>query len=369
VGRQSDGSGVGGLARLSGLSRSARRSVVFAVLVVAGVLVAAVVSSAVSGSGSAGSHRASASLGGSVAGGGPAGMGSGAAPGSASAPAAAPAAGSASGSAAGSASGSAPVSGSAPGSAPPEAVPALPPRVIKTGSVMLLVPAGRLQSVIDGISARAGLYGGFVSASSIGPPVLPAAGGALTPTLPIGGTPTGSVTLRVPAHSFEALVAYAEGAGTVTSASTSGQDVTASYVDLQARISALQDTRSQFEQLLTRATAIGDILSVESQISDLQTQIEQLQGQLQVMDDQTTYSTLTVDVTERPAPGAPVRTSHPSGLTRAWDHARHSFTHGVEAVLSATGGIAVFLLFVGLAALAGRLAWRAGRRYRSRRAA
>jgi hypothetical protein len=34
----------------------------------------------------------------------------------------------------------------------------------------------------------------------------------------------------------------------------------------------------------------------------------------------------------------------PSGLSRSWTHARHSFSHGLESVVSASGGIGVFLL-------------------------
>lgn len=230
------------------------------------------------------------------------------------------------------------------------AVPALTTRVVKTGTVSLLVPAGHLQTAIDQLSSRAELLGGFVSATTVNQATA-------------GQVPSGSVSLRVPVKSFEAVVSDAEGTGTATSVSISGQDVTASYVDLQARIASLQDTRTQFEQVLARATAIGDILSVETQIGDLQTQLEQLQGQLQVLDDQTTYSSLTVQVSERPAPGkSGPRPGKQSGLARAWDRARHSFAHGVEAVIGATGGIAVFLLFAGLVLALGRFAWLYGRR-------
>jgi TolA-binding protein len=130
-------------------------------------------------------------------------------------------------------------------------------------------------------------------------------------------------------------------------------------VDLQARIQSLEDARSQFQQILTQTTSIGDILAVEQQISDLQTQIEQLQGQLQVMANQATYSTLTVHVAEaaKKAVAPPPPPRPPSGMAKAWAHARHSFAHGVEAVVGALGGIAVFLAFAAAFLLAGRLGW------------
>ena len=167
----------------------------------------------------------------------------------------------------------------------------------------------------------------------------------------------------MPVAQFETVVSYLQRQGTVRTLRTTGQDLTASYVDLQARITALQDTRIQFEQILGRATTIGDILSVESQLSDLETQIEQLQGQFNVLNNQTSYSTLTVNLTETAKPGLVIHHKQPpSGLDKAWRHARNSFTSGIEAVIGAAGGIAVFLLFAGIVLAATRLAWISYRR-------
>jgi hypothetical protein len=229
-------------------------------------------------------------------------------------------------------------------------VPPLAARVVKTGTVSIQVPANGLGPALARLSAQVDQLGGFVSGSS-------------EQSATSSSSPSGSLTLRVPVGRFEALVAYATGLGKVQSSSTSGQDVTASYVDLQARITALQGTRSQFEQILARATTIGDILSVENQISDLQTQIEQLQGQFNVLDNQTSYSTLTVNVAEQPKPGVVLHPPKPAGgLAKAWRHARDTFVNGVEGVISASGGIAVFLLFAGLLGWAGWYGWKVARR-------
>jgi len=238
----------------------------------------------------------------------------------------------------------------AAGEAIPNEVPPLATKVVKTGSISVTVKSGQLGDTLAAISSRVVALGGFVSGTTMATP---------TDSAP----PSGSLTLRVPVGSFETLVAIVEKTGSVNTVTTSGQDVTASSVDLQARVGALQDTRTQFEQVLARAVTIGDILSVESQISDLQTQIEQLQGQLQVLENQTSYSTLSVNVSERPKPGVIVKPPKPaSGLEKAWRHARHTFASGVEAVIGATGGIAVFLVFASLLTGIGVLGWRLVRR-------
>ena len=245
---------------------------------------------------------------------------------------------------------------SAGGGGVANAVPPMPSRVIKTGTIDLQVPIGQATDILARISSEAATLQGFVSGSSIQNPGTADAGTTPPPA-------SGAVTVRVPVGSFEGMVSFVQKLGTPMSVTTSGQDVITSYVDLQARIASLQDARSQFEQILARASSIGDILSVENQITDLQTQIEQLQGQLNVMTDQTSMSTLSVNVSEKPKPGVVVHPPKPAGgLTKAWNHARNSFVHGIEAVIGASGGIAVFLLFAGLAFVVGRYGWRTVRR-------
>jgi len=221
---------------------------------------------------------------------------------------------------------------------PVATVPGVSTRVIETGSVDLEVKPGTLGGAIDQLDSLAAGLGGFVASSQ---------------TSEAGTSPTGDLTLRVPAARFEQLLTQVRALGHPLSVTTAGQDVTAQYVDLQARIAALEATRQQFLQILAKAEAIGDILSVEEQINDLQVQIEQLQGQQRVLDDQTTYSTLSVQLSEQGATAAP----HPEGLSAAWDHARHSFSTGLESVVSWTGGFAVFLLCLAALGLLARLGW------------
>lgn len=222
----------------------------------------------------------------------------------------------------------------------PNQVPSLPSKVVKTGSVTLQVAGGRLSDTMANLSTQAVGLGGFVASSAQSS----------------GSFSSGDVTLRVPTASFEALVSDVQRLGKVTTLTTTGQDVTSQYVDLQARIQSLQSARTQFQQILAKAQTIPDILSVESQIADLQTQIEQLQGQLQVLNDQANYSTLTAHITEVSNAGTPQSKSS-NGLSKAWAHARHGFTHGVEAVVSAMGGIAVFILFATVLGVLARLGW------------
>jgi hypothetical protein len=220
-------------------------------------------------------------------------------------------------------------------------------RVIKTGELDLQVPRGRVGVTLDRLSGLAGTEGGYVASSH---------------STQGDGAPYGSVTLRVPVARFERTVAVARTYGSkVLSLETTGTDVTAKYVDLNARISALQATRKTYLAILGRATTIGETLEVEQQITDVQTQIEQLQGQRNVLANHSAMSTLTVTVDQRLL--TPVRhTGHRNGFVRAVDRSVSRFVRGVEAIVGALGPIVLVLLLVGLTALVARFGYRRLRR-------
>ena len=92
------------------------------------------------------------------------------------------------------------------------------------------------------------------------------------------------------------------------------------------------------------------------------TQIEQLQGQLNLLNGQTTYSTLTVDVTEGAAPARPGPVPE-SGVVRAWHDSVGGFVTGVEGVIRFAGPVLFVLLCLGILWVGGRALWRRYQRH------
>jgi hypothetical protein len=237
------------------------------------------------------------------------------------------------------------------------AVPRLPTgtvgqsaRVVARGSLYLTIGRGKLGSVLTTLTQLVAGDGGFVASSQ-----AQIGGSGST------GPSSGTVVLRVPQASFGTMVTQVERVGHATSVSTDSTDVTGQYVDLQARITALQASRQQYLTIMSQATSIGDILAVQSQLDTLQSQIEQLQGQLNVLNDETTYGTLTVTLTEAGHRALPPPRPQ-SGLARAWHDGIDGFVSGVEWLIRIAGTTLFVLLFVAALVLLGRWAWRAGRR-------
>jgi hypothetical protein len=229
--------------------------------------------------------------------------------------------------------------------------PGVQPRIVWTGSTSLEVAPGAVDATIQKISAVAAGLGGYLSASQVDG----------TPKSTDGVPETATITLRVPAASFGRLRLAVGGDGTVTSSSTTSQDVTADYVDLQARLDALTTSRATYLALMGRAATVSDVLAVQAQLDSVQSQIEQIQGQMKVLADQSDLATLTVTLSERGATAAGAGNGFLRALRAAW----HGFVRGLEDIVSALGVIAVILLVLVVLVVPYQL----GRRLRARRAA
>lgn len=228
-------------------------------------------------------------------------------------------------------------------------VPSVPDRVIKTGELDLQVSKGQVGHTLDQLTALATLERGYVANSR---------------TSEGGFAPSGEVTLRVPVGVFDDAVTRARHlAGVkVLGLQTSGQDVTAKYVDVAARIKALQATRETFLTLLAKATTIGETLAVQQHVTDVQTQIEQLQGQLKVLANRSAMSTLTVTVDQKVTVPPKAATHHKSGFAKAIDRSVSRFVRGFEAIIGILGTVLLVGLLMGLGWLVVRVAYRRLRR-------
>ncbi len=230
-------------------------------------------------------------------------------------------------------------------------------KVVANGTVDLTVKNGSLQAVLAELTQLAASYGGFVASTQ-------AQYGNTTPSTP----PSGTIVLRIPESSFGLAVSQAQRYGRATSVNTTSSDVTGQYINLQARIAAAQASLSQYLNILKQATTIPDILTVQTQIDSIQSNIEQMQGQLNVLDNETTYGTLTVSLTEpgpvkhqkpKPKPKLP---SKPSGIDNAWHDGVGGFVSGFEWFIRILGPLLITGLILAGILIIGRRAWRLARR-------
>ena len=234
--------------------------------------------------------------------------------------------------------------------------PEVGPKIVKTADLSLSIAKGKFGGAFAEASRIATANGGFVVSSSTssngfvpGPIPLDDASAQPAPQARAQSDTrarAGQLTIRVPAAKFDSTRAALSGLGDVENETINGQDVTSQLVDMNARITSLKAEEAAFQTLLGKATAIGDVLQIQDQLFDVRTQIEQLQAEQANLDDQATFSTITVSMYEPGVVFTPTPEPEQSILSKAWDDA----TGGALNVL---GGMVVVLGYaVPLAALA-----------------
>ena len=103
-----------------------------------------------------------------------------------------------------------------------------------------------------------------------------------------------SVVLRVPVDKLDAVVRELKTLGTVQSASTTTEDVTAQRVDLDARIKALQTSVDRLLAIMRDARDPEALISAEDALSQRQADLDSLRAQREALGDRIQYSTVDV---------------------------------------------------------------------------
>jgi Domain of unknown function (DUF4349)/Putative zinc-finger len=108
-----------------------------------------------------------------------------------------------------------------------------------------------------------------------------------------------SAELHIPAKQADAFMADLRKLGQVVEETRSSEEVTAQFVDLQARLRASHAAEQRLVELLgTRTGKLSDVLEVERELARVRSEIESMQGQSNVMAHQVAYATMKVELSE-----------------------------------------------------------------------
>jgi hypothetical protein len=88
------------------------------------------------------------------------------------------------------------------------------------------------------------------------------------------------------------------------------QDVTDTYVDVDSRLSNLHKEQGRLQELLTHAQTLGDILSIESKLTEVEGNIESYQAQKNTLTSQVSFYSVTINLNPLTAP---VKEPEPTG--------------------------------------------------------
>jgi hypothetical protein len=169
-----------------------------------------------------------------------------------------------------------------------------------------------------------------------------------------------TLSLAVPADKLDPVLDQLSHLGSsMVKRELNTQDVTEQVVDVEARLATQRKSVERIRALLSQATSVSDITSIESELTSRESALESLEQQRNSLAGSVAMATVAMTVRSVAAP-PPVQEDHSGflgGLAGGWD-AFLTFGGGLLTVL---GAIAPFLLIVVPLAWAG---WWVNRRRR-----
>ncbi len=169
-----------------------------------------------------------------------------------------------------------------------------------------------------------------------------------------------TMTLRVPTPRFDVAMDALAKVGSIEQQSRSSEDVTTQVIDNQARVQAARRSIASIENLLSRATRLSDIIAIESDLGRRQADLDSLERQEAWLSDQTSLSTISLDLSRPVAPVAKKKVEARgflAGLDSGWSALQGATVVGLTLV----GALFPFVL---LGALVGVPLWLVVRRRR-----
>jgi hypothetical protein len=222
------------------------------------------------------------------------------------------------------------------------AVPPLPgPPVIRQAQLGITVSSGAFDSKLTEVRTIVEVAGGYIAGTDA---QVPPSDSQIR---------TGVINFMVPAAQFDSVLDQLAKVGKLQNEHITGVEVGSQYVDLRARLANAEAQRNAMLTLLAQAKTISDIIAVQNQIGQITVQIEQLKGQIKYLDDNTSYSSVSVKLTEGAAP-AQASSSDSWGFATALSNAEHNFVTTINYAVTALGAVGPFLVLLGL----GYLLWR-----------
>jgi len=111
------------------------------------------------------------------------------------------------------------------------------------------------------------------------------------------------IVIRIDTKQMNGILETIMKEGKVDSKNISTRDVSDEYADVQIRLDNAEKARTRYLELLAKAENVEAALKVEKELERLNTEIDQLRGQLKKMEHDVRYSTITVNVYEKPKLG------------------------------------------------------------------
>ncbi|SCW55814.1 protein of unknown function [Ruminococcaceae bacterium YRB3002] len=158
-----------------------------------------------------------------------------------------------------------------------------------------------------------------------------------------------SYVIRVPIDKLDALVNTVGTACTVLSSSENTEDVTLQYSDVKAHIQSLRVEQETLLNLLAQADSLEAIITLQGRLTEVRYEIESYESRAKVLENQSSYSTLSLNVREVLEVTEQVETKKLSFGEEIWEGLKESLTDiredGKDFIIGFVSALPYLLIF------------------------
>lgn len=108
----------------------------------------------------------------------------------------------------------------------------------------------------------------------------------------------GDFTIRIPVESYDEMLEMLSELGDLNYLNTTAVNVSAQYADIVSRLTSLRTQEERVLELVESAVNLADLLLLEERLGELIYEIELLTGERNYLDNQISYSTIDIVITE-----------------------------------------------------------------------
>jgi hypothetical protein len=177
-----------------------------------------------------------------------------------------------------------------------------------------------------------------------------------------GDTSYVRMVVRVPSRKFGETMSALEQVGVLRSSDRGSEDVTTQVIDNGARVRAQEASLRRVELLLADARDLKDVIWIESQLTGRQAELDSLKSQQSWLADQTSLSTITVDISTHQVVEDEPEEERPTGFLAGLDGGAKAMGTLFTIVTTMVGAL---LPFAAVALVLGLPVWLVVRRRRT----
>ncbi|RKQ35690.1 DUF4349 domain-containing protein [Oceanobacillus halophilus] len=185
-----------------------------------------------------------------------------------------------------------------------------------------------LESALQSIQTKAAEYDGYIVESSISGETE-------------DRTANGHITARIPQSHFQEFMLFVEdGSTNVLESSTTGQDVTEEYIDLESRLKSKVIVEERLLSFMEQAEETEDLLNISNDLAQLQEEIEEITGRMNYLENKADLATVTIYLQENDVTLAGMSESD----LNTWEKTKQQFLKSVNFLINVLSGLFVFLV-------------------------